>query len=31
MHYFSNIEKDTQNTPVADEWDDFGDLINFRF
>jgi hypothetical protein len=31
MQYFSLITKNTPNTPVVDEWDDFGDIIDFGF
>lgn len=31
MCNFLNITKETSNTPVVDEWDDFGDLIDFGF
>jgi hypothetical protein len=31
MYHFSNTAKDPQNTPIIDEWEDFGDLISFRF
>ena len=31
MHYFSNIAKDPQTVTTVDEWEDFGDLIDFGF
>lgn len=31
MHYFPNFFKNPQDKPTIDEWEEFGDLIEFGF